>query len=90
MEKAIENQEDAVKSGDKKRIVESVEKGAKITRAGSGTTKSKEKVYKLAHKDAPASLEDFAKAIEDGKKTGADENVLMGHIAEILEAALED
>lgn len=72
---------EAVQSGNKKAIVQAVDKDAEDAKAGASHAKKNPKLYKLASEEAPAELEQTGKAIEAGKATGAAVTKLAGEFA---------
>lgn len=85
---AIANQKQAALSGDKAKIVASIEKGAQQTKSGAAVVKSNPTLYKLTSQIAPEKLEDLAAGIKKGKKTAADENKLLGEFDKNVGAAI--
>lgn len=77
----IENQKEAVKSGDKMAMGHSVEKGAKDTKKGASAFKAIPGLFKLANKEAPEKLEELGAEIVEGIKTPEDENKMLGKFA---------
>lgn len=80
----VEQQKEAVASGNKKKIEKALDKGAKDTKAGAYHTKSNTKLFELAEDTAPAKLEETEKQIEQGKAGGAAVTKLMGQFAKLV------
>lgn len=77
----VQKEKEAVQSGDKKAMVQTIGKVAKGAKAGASHAKKNPKLYKLASETAPAKLEQTGKAIEAGKAGGAAVTKLAGEFA---------
>lgn len=86
----IEAQKEAAISGNIKRMIESVRKGARDTKKGAKTLKSNANLFKLADEEAPAGLNGLGDGFAAGTKTAKDENDMMGEFTELVETYLAE
>lgn len=89
LDEDIEAQKQAIISGDTEKMAETVRQGAEDTKDGAHTVKPNGKLYQLGSKTAPTALDALADGFEDGTKTAADENALMGKFNVIVQDALD-
>lgn len=75
---AINNQLKAVESGDIRKIIETINKGADVTESGAEAVKKNPILYWIAKVFAPEELRELANAIKEQKAGAIDENKMMG------------
>lgn len=87
---AIEEQLKATKSGDLRKMAESVRNDAKISKDGADAVKKNPIIYYLGKYFAPEQYEMLAKAMERHKAGAMEENELLRVFHQIVKSAVMD